>query len=295
MFACMSVLTSLTAAIFPGQGVALGGTRALVLEHCAREHEHCSEMLDRDPFEGAAESTRFAQPAIFLASIASWRTLEGPAPLAFAGHSLGELSALTAAGTLGVDDALALVVLRGALMAEAGERRGDGCMLALLGGDVHDAEELAGRYAVVIANDNAPGQTVLSGAREALQGAAAAARAQGLRAIALDVSGAFHSPEMEPARAPFLEALKKVRILEPCSPVLSGMTAAPFQDVRGELALALARPVRWRQTMHALRAHGARHFLDVGPDRVLARLAQRNLDDVEVEVEAHELHSGAHA
>jgi [acyl-carrier-protein] S-malonyltransferase len=280
-------LSAETVVLFPGQGVSLAGARDPAAERCPQLFERCCEMLGDDPFERAFASTRYAQPAIFLAGIATWLELEADAaldadgPLALAGHSLGELSALAAAGVLGLEDALSLVVLRGALMAEAAERQGDGGMLAILKGTLADALELAGTHRVVLANDNAPGQTILSGPSAALDAVAADARERGLRAMRLDVAGAFHAPAMASACQPLLEALAGVALSPPRTPVYSGMTAAPFRDLRAELAQALVRPVRWRETMLALRAAGARCFLDVGPDRVLARLVARNLGGVE--------------
>ncbi|HEV7528039.1 MAG TPA: ACP S-malonyltransferase [Solirubrobacteraceae bacterium] len=278
----MTCETATAAALFPGQGVSLAGSRAIVAETCPQPYAGCCELLGEDPFERAGESTRFAQPAIFLASVAGWMRLDGETPGALAGHSLGELSALTAAGALRLDDAVSLVVTRGALMADAAERERDGGMLAVLKGTLADARELCQSHGVDVANDNAPGQTVLSGGHAALDAASADARARGLRAMRLDVAGAFHSAAMQSACEPFRRALDAVEIAEPRIPVFSSMTAAPFRDVRGELARALVRPVRWRETMLALHAAGARRYLDVGPDRVLARLAERNLQDVEV-------------
>ena len=289
----MSRAARATAALFPGQGVSLEGARELALQACRREHEHACELLGQDPFVCAHESTRFAQPAIFLASIAAWRAYDGPAPLALAGHSLGELSALTAARALAIEDALELVVLRGTLMAQAGEQAGGGSMLAVLKGTIEQAQALAREHGVSVANDNAPGQTILSGERRALDRAAVGARGMGLRAMRLDVAGAFHSPAMLGARRPFEGALSSVAIAEPTVPVLSGMTAAPFGDIRRELADALTRPVRWRETLHALAGLGARRFVDVGPDRVLARLVARNLPQADVEALAAP--AGAHA
>lgn len=279
-----STIAETTAALFPGQGVSLRGAREPVLELCPDLLERCCEMLGADPFEHASQSTRFAQPAIFLAGVAGWRALQddaAQAPSALAGHSLGELTALAAAGVFELEDALSLVILRGALMADAAERQGDGGMLAILKGSAADARELAAAHGVQIANDNAPGQTILSGARAALDAVAAGAREHGLRAIRLDVAGAFHSPAMRSACAPLYDALGDVPIAPPRVTVYSGMTAAPFADVRAELARALVQPVRWRQTMLALHAAGTRRFLDVGPDKVLARLVARNLPGFE--------------
>jgi [acyl-carrier-protein] S-malonyltransferase len=294
-----TVIDEATVLLFPGQGVSLADAREPVIERCPSLFERCCELLDADPFERAPQSTRFAQPAIFLAGIAAYSQLQQRRPLALAGHSLGELSALAAAGVFELDDALALVVLRGALMADAAERQGDGGMLAILKGTPGDARDLAAAHGVQIANDNAPGQTILSGSRAALDAVAADAREQGLRAMRLDVTGAFHSPAMESACAPFLDALAAVTTSPPRTTVYSGMTAAPFRDLRAELAQALVRPVRWRETMLALYAAGARRFLDVGPDKVLARLVARNLQGVEglalLDREREEAAGGVHA
>jgi [acyl-carrier-protein] S-malonyltransferase len=279
----MRALTSATVVLFPGQGVSLAGAREPVRDTCGELYERCCALLGDDPFERAGESTRFAQPAIFLASIAGWRALEGDTPLALSGHSLGELSALAAAQALTLEDALSLVLLRGSLMADAAETDGDGGMLALLKGTPAAARDLARAHGVVIANDNAPGQVVLSGARDALALAAREARGQGMRAMLLDVAGAFHSPAMVVAGGPLLSALRAVTISEPRIPVLSSMTAAPFRDIPRELAEALVRPVRWRATMTALAELGAGRYVDTGPDRVLARLVSRNLPGVEGE------------
>jgi malonyl CoA-acyl carrier protein transacylase len=279
----MDAIPPHTAALFPGQGSSLVGAPPLVARYSGELAEHCRVALGEDPFPRAAESTRFAQPAIFLASIAGWRSLgDAVRPLAFAGHSLGELSALAAAGALDERDALDLVILRGALMAEAAEHAPGGGMLAVLKADRTEVERLAATHGLTVANDNAPGQVVLSGRAPALKAAAAEARQLKLRAMALDVAGAFHSPDMGSATEPFRAALAEVAVREPSAPVISGLTAKPFEDVGAELAQALTRPVRWRETMLALDQLGARVYIDVGPDRVLARLAERNLPGCEV-------------
>jgi malonyl CoA-acyl carrier protein transacylase len=234
------------------------------------------ELVGEDPFDRVAESTRFAQPAIFCASLASWtRIADRVAPRAMAGHSLGELSALAASGALDEHDALRLVVVRAELMARSGEASGDGTMLALVGGTPARAGALASRHGVFVANDNAPDQVVLSGERAELEAAAAAAKVDGLRVVSLPVAGAFHSPHMAAAVEPFRVALQQVEFHAPTVPVLSCASARPFVDPVGELAKALVHQVRWRETMLALASHGANTFIDVGPGRVLARLARR--------------------
>jgi malonyl CoA-acyl carrier protein transacylase len=172
-------------------------------------------------------------------------------------------------------EALRLVVLRGELMAESGEASGGGTMLALLGAEAEQAAELAKRHDVSVANDNAPGQIVLSGAPDALRAVRKDARADGLRAIPLDVTGAFHSRQMHAAVHPFAEALADVDVADGTVAVISCASVRPFRDVRTELAAALIKPVRWRETMIALVARGASTFIDAGPGAVLAKLAPR--------------------
>ena len=150
-------------------------------------------------------------------------------------------------------------------------------MLALLGAEPDDAAAVAAEYELIVANDNAPGQVVLSGDRAAIESLAGSARARGFKALMLDVAGAFHSPAVDAARDPFFEALGAVEWKRPSVTVVSAMTAAPFTDIPRELADAVVSPVRWRETMTALYDLGAREFVDAGPGKVLARLASRNL------------------
>ena len=267
--------TQAPAVLFPGQGSQTPEMRDHVARLAPDLLERATELVGEDPFSRVEESTRFAQPAIFCASLAAYDTL-GLEPAVAAGHSLGELAALVAAGVLDRDDALELVVLRGRLMAEADDT---GSMLALVGATDDEASEIAAHAGVTVANDNAPGQVVLSGARDALARAEEDARDHGRRALKLNVAGAFHSPLMEPAVEPFREALDAVELREPRFPVVSCASAQPFTDVRAELAAALTSPVRWRETMLALHAAGATRFVEVGPGKVLARLGKRILTD----------------
>ncbi|HEY6758234.1 MAG TPA: ACP S-malonyltransferase [Baekduia sp.] len=268
---------SRTAVLFPGQGSQTPGMRDEVRPDLL---DAVCELVGDDPFARVDESTAFAQPAIFCASISSWgRIADRVDPVALAGHSLGEMTALSAAGALDERDALELVVLRGKLMASAGEASGGGTMLAVLRGTPARAAALAARHGVTVANDNAPDQVVLSGARGALEGAGNDARAQGLRAMMLDVAGAFHSPQMEAAVAPFAAALAKVEFRTPRIKVVSCATVTELTDPRTQLAYALTSPVRWRETMTALADDGVKTFVDAGPGRVLAKLAPRNVAD----------------
>jgi [acyl-carrier-protein] S-malonyltransferase len=268
-----------TAILFPGQGSQQADMRDLVADSAPHLLDRCRELMGADPFERVEESTRFAQPAIFCASVAGWRRsgLSARDPVAVAGHSLGEFAALVAADAVHEYDALELVVERGRLMAEAG----GGTMLALLGADEATAQRLAAGHGVAVANDNAPGQVVLSGAEHALTEVAREARASGLRSMNLGVAGAFHSPAMAPAVPEFEAALRRVEFRAPAVPVVSCTTAAPMTLPRRDLAAGLTRPVRWAATMQMLAGLDVRRFVDAGPGNVLAKLARRNVPAAE--------------
>lgn len=265
------------ALLFPGQGSQTPTMRSDVAALAPELLDRVTGLVGDDPFARVAESTRFAQPAIFCASVARWRRLEVEhgSPVAAAGHSLGELAALVAAGAIDADAALELVVLRGALMAQAR----DGTMLALLGASDERAEQLAAEHGVFVANRNAPGQVVLAGDRDRLKTLSSAAGADGFRALELGVAGAFHSPAMEPAVAPFAAALRRARWRTPAFPVVSCVTAQPMADPARELAAALTAPVDWTATVRALAGLGARTYVDAGPGRVVGRLARRILTE----------------
>jgi [acyl-carrier-protein] S-malonyltransferase len=279
--------TARPAALFPGQGSQVPGMRDLVETRAPDLLERCLELVGEDPFARVDESTRFAQPAIFCASLAAFEAA-GLEPGAAAGHSLGELAALTAAGVFTREDALELVVLRGRLMADADP---DGSMIALIGGTPEDAQAVAEQSGVTVANDNAPGQIVLSGPRQALTRAEEAARELGRRTLGVDVAGAFHSPSMRPAMEPFRAALDEVEVRAPRFAVVSCATTRPFEDVRAELAEALVRPVRWRETVLALHAAGVRDFVETGPGKLLARMGKRILPDCPVSALGEHAHA----
>ena len=268
-----------TAYLFPGQGVQEPEHERLVRELAPDLLDIALDQVGANPFPRCGESTRFAQPAIVLASLAAWRRLDAPDAAAFAGHSLGELSALAAAGAITETAAVRLAVVRGELMAQAAERRPGGTMLAVLGGTPEQALELAEDHALVLANDNAPGQLVLAGPQGGVDTARRTARGRGLRALELDVSGAFHSPQMQPASRALTDELDAVTWAAPKAPVFSGLNAAPFTDPVQELAAAVVSPVRWRETLLALRDAGVKRFVDVGPGDVLARLVDRTLKE----------------
>ena len=262
-----------TAILFPGQGSHEPGMDAPYRGHPLLERG--LERLGEDPFARLDEGTRWQQPALFLVSVAAWDEAR-PEAAAAAGHSLGEYAALHAAGVLGFEDALALVDVRARAMADAGAARPGG-MVAMLGGEEEDVRALAERHGLTVANDNAPGQLVLSGARDAVRAAAQEAREAGARARELPVSGAFHSPLMEPAAEALRAALAEVEPGPAQVPVWSNGTARPFGDVREELAANLLRPVRWRETIVALHDGGVEDFVELGPGRALTGMVRRTV------------------
>lgn len=246
------------------------------------------EELGADPFERIGDGTDFAQPALYCASLAHWKQAGSPAGEAIAGHSLGELAALAAGGALAAETGLRLAIVRGRAMEEA-SKASPGGMLAVLGGEDAVVGALAAELELTVANDNAPGQLVLSGAADAIEEARRRVRAEKLaKAIRLPVAGAFHSPLMEPAVERFREELERVDF-GPASEVYSCTAAAPFGDVRAGLAAALTQPVRWRDTLQAMRDAGAESFLETGPGDVLTGLVRRTLPEVEARSLAEEV------
>ena len=272
----MDAMVPNTALLFPGQGSHSDGMHGSFAEHPLLRRG--IELLGFDPFHSLGEGTRSQQPALFLCSMAQWASREpGEAdPLAAAGHSLGEYAALTAAGAIDFDDGVRLVGARAHAMADAAALQPGG-MVALLGGERDDVLELASRLQLSLANDNAPGQVVLSGPMAAVDAAVQRAGEIGCRARKLDVAGAFHSPLMAPAADRLADALAATPIREPAFPVLSNGSTCPFQDIRGELAENLLKPVRWREILFELQARGATEFVECGPGSVLKGLVKRTL------------------
>jgi [acyl-carrier-protein] S-malonyltransferase len=270
--------------LFPGQGSQTADMRDQVERHRPDLLEIAQSEVSDDLFERAGDGTRWAQPAIFCAALAGYEVLKDRyEPDLMAGHSLGEISALVAAGALDAEDGLRLVAARGRLMQEAAEETGDGGMLAVRARERSTVEQVADQAGLSIANDNAPDQLVLSGAVAALDEGETLLREQRVRAKRLPVAGAFHSPLMEPAVEPFRRLTEHVEVRAPRVPVLSCVTAAPFQDVREQLVQAIVSPVRWTDVMSALHDLGATRYVETGPGRVLTNLVRKSLDDVEAD------------
>ena len=284
--------------IFPGQGsqaVGMGAelakaypsARAVFDEVDAALSQPLSRLMWDGP-EAELTLTENAQPALMAVSLAAMRVL-GDKGLTLAdrvayvaGHSLGEYSALAAAGALSLADTARLLKTRGRAMQQA-VPVGKGAMAALLGADLGQAQELARAAAegevCEAANDNAPGQVVISGTKTAIDRAVGLAPKFGARrAVLLPVSAPFHCALMQPAADVMREALAKVEIKAPAVPLVANVLAAPIsdpEDIRAKLVAQVTGMVRWRETMLYLKTNGVGSVYEVGAGRVLAGIARR--------------------
>jgi [acyl-carrier-protein] S-malonyltransferase len=288
-----------TAFIFPGQGsqaVGMGAELARAYPAAQAVFSEVNEALGQDlsklMWEGPEADltlTANAQPALMAVSLAAMRVLQETkgVPLEgkvayVAGHSLGEYSALSAAGALSLADTARLLKTRGRAMQEA-VPVGEGAMAALLGADLAQAQKLAEAASdgevCEAANDNAPGQVVISGARTAIERAVALAPKYGARrAVLLPVSAPFHCALMQPAADAMREALADVEIKAPVVPVVANVLAEPISDpeaIRARLVEQVTGMVRWRETMLFLAGHGVKTVYEVGAGRVLTGIARR--------------------
>ena len=276
--------------IFPGQGSQFPGMGKALYERSA----DAREMMDKaceilgfpitDIMFGedaeALKATRVTQPAIFIHSIVLARCSGLETPAMVAGHSLGEFSALAAAGAMDFEDALRLVAVRASAMQKCCEQV-PGTMAAVIKLPTETVEEICASCAglVIPANYNSEGQIVISGEAEAVAEACAKMKEAGAkRALPLAVSGAFHSPLMEPARLELAEAIDKTPFQVPVCPIYQNVTALPSTDpdvIKDNLLRQLTSPVRWTQTVQNMVADGADSFLEIGPGTVLQGLVKR--------------------
>jgi malonyl CoA-acyl carrier protein transacylase len=240
-----------------------------------------------DPFKRAEHGTRFLQPAVYCASIASWMRLGRPKPRFVAGHSMGEFAALAVAGSFSVEEGLRLVSLRGRLMQRAVENAPAGGMIAVSGLSERAVQALSRRHGLKIAADNAPDQAVLTGESVALGAAVADATEQGARCTRLAVPGSFHSESLASALEEFAAALEDTDIRPPRLGAFCCTTGRQFDDVRARLLDGFIKRVEWRETLLALHRAGARQFVDVGPGNHLARLVRRTLPGAHVATASH--------
>jgi [acyl-carrier-protein] S-malonyltransferase len=286
--------------LFPGQGsqfIGMGKDLAEANKSVQQRFDEADSILGYSltdiMFNGPEEKlkqTEFTQPAIFLHSVALFESL-GIKPDMTAGHSLGEFSAIVAAGAMTFEDGLKLVSLRGQLMQKAGEEN-PGSMAAIIGMDDEIVEIICDEATtqtfkpVVPANYNSPGQIVISGDPKAVEEAVELAKGRGCRlAKILPVSGAFHSELMQPAYDGLKEKLKDVTFRKPECPVYSNYTAKPTirpEEIAENVLNQLLNPVRWTQTLKNMHDDGADEFIEVGPGKVLQGLVKRTLKNVEI-------------
>jgi len=297
-------LSQPTAILFPGQGSQFVGMGKSLFEGSAvaREVFETADQILGLPlsllcFEGPGEElndTANAQPAIFTVAYACWKALRavhGPLEAAFlAGHSLGEYTALVAAGCFSFEEGLRLVRLRGTAMKAGGEKQPGG-MAAILKLKAEAVETLCREAqqhtggTICIANYNCPGQIVVSGDRETLDRAMHLAREQKGRGVPLAVSVAAHSSFMEPAVEEMREALSALPIEAARIPVVGNVSARPLEtpeQVRRELLAQLTSPVRWAQTIEFIHSRGVGRFVEIGPGKVLSGLVRRTVPQAEL-------------
>lgn len=280
--------------VFPGQGAQSAGMGLDLYNSYPSAREVFDEAdaslgfsLSRLCFEGPEEEltkTHNVQPAILVVSIACLKALKEaaianfPSPIFVAGHSLGEYTALVAAGVLGLADAVLLVRERGRLMYEAGLKN-PGSMLAVIGLDEETVKDISVHSGTEISNVNCPGQIVISGAAQALTEANKLAKTRGARALLpLKVSGAFHSALMEPVIAEFSKIVSNARFRPPNIPVISNVTARPLTDVdsiKKELVKQLRNCILWQGSVEYMMHSGVTTFYEIGPGRVLSGLIRR--------------------
>ncbi len=279
-----------TAYIFPGQGSQYPGmgkdlyeNNAVAREMLEKANEILGFRITDIMFEGSAEDlkqTKVTQPAIFLHSVVLARCLPDFRPDMVAGHSLGEFSALVAAGAMDFEEGLKLVAIRAQAMQRACEAV-PGTMAAVLAMPTEKVEEICASCEgiVVAANYNCEGQIVISGETEAVNEACIRLKEAGARrALPLPVGGAFHSPLMEPARAELAEGIEKAVISTPICPVYQNVTAKATTDaaeIKANLLAQLTSPVRWTQSVLNMVADGADHFIELGPGKVLQGLVAK--------------------
>lgn len=276
--------------VFPGQGsqaVGMGKDLAEAVPECRALFDKANEILGYDLaqicFEGPQEElnkSNHAQLGIFVASAAAFKAMELKQPLEYdilAGHSLGEWTALYAAGVVSFEDAIKVLKARGEFMQAACEEN-PGAMLAVMNVDGDKLVEIAAEAGCYVANFNSLAQTVLSGTAESIDKAEELVKAAGAkRAVRLPVAGAFHSPLMQPAADKMNAFLADVELAEPSVPVLSNVTADVHEasGIRGNMVRQITSSVQWVSSIQKLMCEGVEEIVECGPGKVLAGLIKR--------------------
>ena len=276
--------------VFPGQGSQFPGmakdlydNNPVAREMLERANDILGFRITDIMFDGTADDlkqTKVTQPAIFLHSVVLAKCLPDFKPDMVAGHSLGEFSALVAAGAMDFEEGLKLVSIRAKAMQKACEKQ-PGTMAAIIALPTGTVESICAETEgiVVAANYNCNGQIVISGEKEAVEAACEKMKEAGAkRALVLPVGGAFHSPLMEPARAELAEGIEKAVFKTPICPVYQNVTARPSTDpveIKANLLAQLTSPVRWTQSVENMIADGASSFTELGPGKVLQGLVSK--------------------
>ena len=284
-------MTVKNAYIFPGQGAQFPGMGKELYDHNTeakalfdKANEILGFRITDTMFDGQAEDlmqTKITQPAVFLHSVILVKTMENFRPAMVAGHSLGEISALTANNTLDFEDGLKLVSIRAMAMQRACEQN-PSTMAAILGLDDDVVEKVCAELSpeiVVAANYNCPGQLVISGSNEGVARACEILMERGAkRALPLPVGGAFHSPLMEPAREELASAIMNARFGTPLCPIYQNVSTRAEtnpETIRENLIAQLTAPVKWTQSVQNMIADGATEFIEVGPGRALQGMVKK--------------------
>ena len=276
--------------VFPGQGSQFPGmakdlydNNPVAREMLERANDILGFRITDIMFDGTADDlkqTKVTQPAIFLHSVVLAKCLPDFKPDMVAGHSLGEFSALVAAGAMDFEEGVKLVSIRAKAMQKACEKQ-PGTMAAIIALPTETVESICAETEgiVVAANYNCNGQIVISGEKEAVEAACEKMKEAGAkRALVLPVGGAFHSPLMEPARAELAEGIEKAVFKTPICPVYQNVTARPSTDpveIKANLLAQLTSPVRWTQSVENMIADGASSFTELGPGKVLQGLVSK--------------------
>lgn len=272
---------------FPGMAKALYDTNATAKEMLEKANEILGFRITDIMFDGTPEdlkATKVTQPAVFLHSVVLAKCYDGFRPDMVAGHSLGEFSALAAAGAMDFEDALRLVSIRASAMQKACEIK-PSTMAAIIALPDEKVEEICASCSgtVVPANYNCNGQIVISGEVEAVNEACEKCKAAGAkRALVLQVGGAFHSPLMEPARLELAEGIESTAFKTPVCPVYQNVTALPSTDpdtIKKNLLAQLTSPVKWTQSVRNMVSDGAGYFMEIGPGTVLQGLIKKIAGD----------------